>query len=559
MTRFAAPNATPSPTASVVGAAPGATLDQGVAGHWLLAALIGIVYLVGFARLTGFPMQDYANHVARAAVMADLLFHHGQHFGQVFEVHLAAVPYVLPDLLLAGLVELFGAAVGAGLFTSLTLLSLPCALVLYARSCAMGGRVGPYVFLIGLYLSVDWFFIAGFLAFRMSLALVVVSLSLAELLRRRWSGGLFAVHVSVIVLGLLTHLTAPIFMAAALGASAAVRLWQGRSTLRRELALLAPLVLVLGAYFAVTGQSHGSPANAKDWAGPGGARPWVNKIRNMGFAFMGFDRHVELLPLLLFLACILLPLGGELRRGALKIGPAFLELLVLCAVFLGLYGVLPYEDQLTLYVDVRALAMVPILAALACLRLPAGEAATRAFGNPAVLVLAALLALVQLFLVARPLGGNDAWVERYRRVEAQIPPGAWVLPVHTEIGRPYLLHVGTHVVLDRGAIEPYLFSGNFGDPMVYFRYSHPRYAPDYHWYRDSLRRGIGSAAAGVDWSRVACSYDFLLVTQPYDPALIGVPTTRIASNDAGTLLAVDKRACGPADAIAPAVAHGPQN
>src|SRR5262249_41880965 len=44
---------------------------------WAVALAIGAAYLILFARLTSFPLQDYPNHVARGVVMADLLFQHG--------------------------------------------------------------------------------------------------------------------------------------------------------------------------------------------------------------------------------------------------------------------------------------------------------------------------------------------------------------------------------------------------------------------------------------------------------------------------------------------------
>ena len=115
----------------------------GTAG-WLAALICAAVYLALIVPLTSFPMQDYANHVARAHIMADLFFHHGADFGRFFEVHLAPVPYVLPDLLLMVAVEAFGPSIGAGLFTSLVILSLPCALLFYALK-RLGLDVAPDV------------------------------------------------------------------------------------------------------------------------------------------------------------------------------------------------------------------------------------------------------------------------------------------------------------------------------------------------------------------------------------------------------------------------------
>ena len=511
---------------------------------WTVAAVIGAAYLICIVRLTSFPMQDYANHVARAAVMADLLFHQGARFGQIFQVHLTPLPYVLPDLILMSAVEIFGVAAGAAVFSTLVILSLPCALLFYAHSCNIARRALPFVFLLGLYLSIDWFFIAGFLAFRLSLALIVVSLAFAEILRRRWSLPLFGAYMVVLIVGYLTHLTAPLFMAAALGVSGVVRLCYRTTTLRREICLLVPLAMLLVAYFGVMAPSHvHSAAVMKDWGGPGGTRPWVNKIRNLRYAFMGFDRQVTVSTLVLFAACLLWPIYRA--RDRLRLGnAACVEQLALVATFLGVYVVLPFEDQITLYVSIRALPMVTILLVVACLRLPAEESAGPIFGDPRVVGLAALLAVANLVYATVPLNSNNTWISHYRAIVSSVPPGAYVLPVHTETSQQYIVHVASHVVTDRGAITPYLFSANFGDPMTYFSYKNPRYAPDFHWYRAQLHGDAKLAAdSAVDWARVACNYDFLLVTMPYDPAFIHVPTVKVASNDAAALLAVDKRAC----------------
>jgi hypothetical protein len=52
--------------------------------------------------------------------------------------------------------------------------------------------------------------------------------------------------------------------------------------------------------------------------------------------------------------------------------------------------------------------------------------------------------------------------------------------------------------------------------------------------------------APVDWNRIACDYDFLLVTRPFDAAHIRVATTTAAANETAALLAVDKQECHPA-------------
>src|SRR5262249_16993935 len=156
-------------------------------------------------------------------VMADLLFHHGVRFGQEFSTQLIAVPYILGDLVLATSVELFGTVGGAGVFTVLVLLSLPCALIFYMSVNKLAPRGRLLVFLLTLYLSTDWFWLMGFMAFRLSVAAIVATLALADLLRRRWSVAMYLVYSGALVLSYLIHLTWLVFFAVVLGVSAAVR------------------------------------------------------------------------------------------------------------------------------------------------------------------------------------------------------------------------------------------------------------------------------------------------------------------------------------------------
>jgi hypothetical protein len=517
--------------------------------NWVvIAAVLCAAYAACFGRLTSLPMQDYPNHVARAVVMADLLFHQGSSFGQYFQVHLAAMPYVLPDLVLMGLVEVFGLSVGTALFTSLVLLSLPCALYFYAGVKNFSARARLFVFMLGLYLSTDWFFLSGFMAFRLALALTIVSLAIAETLRRRWSVRVFAAHILVLVLGYLTHLTAPVFVAIALSVSALVRFWFGTATVRSESYLLAPLVMVFVWHFGVAAESHASGASVGfTWAPPGGGRAVVRKIRDLSFEFTDFNWRLARPTLILFAACLCLPAGLGFNKSAFR-NPAAVEAVVLAAAFLAVYFVLPfnYGGEEMMYLDVRALPMIPLLLLFAWVPSLSLASVQKTAASALALALATVLALGNLAYLTVSLNHADVWINNYRALEAWIPRHSYVLPVHTETKQPHLLHVGSHVVLDRGAVAPYLFNGDDGHPQQYFRYRDKPYAPHPQWYRRHLHGGAapsGSTDFSVDWNRVACTYDFLLVTNPFDAHMIGVRTITVAANASGTLLAVDEQAC----------------
>jgi hypothetical protein len=537
---------------------------------WAVACAICAAYVLFFVRLTSVPLQDYPNHVARAVVMADLLFHHGVRFGHEFTVQLMLVPYILGDLILAACVELFGTAGGTGVFTTLMLLSLPCALLFYMSVNRLGSGARLLVFLLGLYLSTDWFFLMAFMAFRMAVTALVITLALADLLRRRWSIPMFAVYVCALVLSYLTHLAWLVFFAVVLAVSGAVRWWFGTTSVRRELWLLTPLLALVAWHFGfVPPQGTDTPpVYHPEWGGLALKLPaLLAEFRGFGGLLAG--------PLILMLGlCVSIPVRHTLtQRGWMK--PAVLEQLAVAAAFLVIYIALPRELQYCAFIDLRALPVIALFLIFAALRMPPEASGGREFGTNPVLALAILLAIGNLAYLAIHVGKNDAWMERYRAVVKAIPTGVPVLSVYAgkqATSTPFL-HAGSFVLLDRGGITPYLFGGDHGDPMLYFRYKHRPYQPAEDWYdaqRVRLRlaraEASGSRSAahtlGVpegtsrwyestpapDWQRVACDYDYMLVTVPFEQAMIGVATHTIASNESAALLKVDPAAkhCGGA-------------
>jgi hypothetical protein len=162
-----------------------------------------------------------------------------------------------------------------------------------------------------------------------------------------------------------------------------------------------------------------------------------------------------------------------------------------------------------------------------------------------------------------------------------------VLPVFTapQVTVLPLPHASAFVLLDRDGLTPYLFAGNLGDPMSYFDYRKTPYAPVEQWYRlqEIWNRSpvvtVGTEGqsyrwrfrqdpaahdwqpavlAPVSWGQVACDYPYIIATQPYKPAFIGVPTRTLAANSSAALLAVDHSACRPAIHAASAAPLRPQ-
>jgi hypothetical protein len=556
---------------------PGATargaplaLDLNGKLGWTAALAIGAAYVAFFVQLTSFPLQDYPNHVARGAVMADLFFHHGARFGEQFAVQPMPVPYILGDLLLAASMELFGTSGGAGVFTALVLLSLPCALLLYMNVNRLAPRARPFVFLLSLYLSTDWFFLMGFMAFRLSIAALVATLALADLLRRRWSVPMFWVFLAALVLSYLIHLTWLVFFAVVLGVSAVVRWWFGTTSARREIWLFVPVLALLAWQFGfvqtVLPQGAGaSPLYQPEWGS------LAQKLNGFLMEFGGFGGHLAEPMIVMLIVCLFWPVRHALRRHRWISNPEVLEQLAIAAAFLALYFILPRDRNYIAFVDIRALPIVVLFVIFTVLRMPAGASGGSAFATGPVFALAMLLATGNLAYLAFHVGQDNAGLARYRALVRSVPEGASVLSVYAgpqATLRPFL-HAGAFAVLDRGSITPYLFAGNWGDPMLYFRYRHPTYRPPEMWYDAQRLRNLAATSAqpgsqwtnraepadghrpwyeitaAPDWGRIGCNYDFLLITLPFDRSSIGLATRTVAMNQSAALLKIDtdKQGC----------------
>jgi hypothetical protein len=545
---------------------------------WTIATIVCAAYVFYFATLSSYPLQDFPNHLARAVVMADLLFDHGVRFGQTYTLGLMPIPYVLHDLVLSTFVRLFGVQAGSGIFSALVMLSMPLALMFYMRATRLAPRARLFVFLIGLYLATDWFFLMAFMGFRLALAIVIVCLGLVAMLRRQWSRPLFCAYVAVLVVGYLTHLAAPVFFAMALAVSSTLRLWFRATSLKRELYLWLPVAALFALHVGLSPpHSAENPATYQFFWGT-----WHKKLQHIWFEYTRYGSALERPMLVLLLACLLWPLRNYLQLRNLTKLPV-IEPFVIAAGFLAFYFIMPQEYADSAFVDVRALPVVLLMVLLACLNVPGAQASGRSFETLPVLGLAFLLALMNFAFLVRHVGKNEVLMSQYRELGAAVPRGSYVLPIHTipkdgEI-RP-LLHAGGYLVADRGAVIPYLFSGDRGDPMKYFRYRKRPYWPDEQWYRDRLvwdeadERTFDMGGRSytwrfkyskaekfwepvsltpVDWNRVACRYDYLLMTRPVDEKLISVPTHLIRANSAAALVAVDKSACHPEAIVDPAV------
>jgi len=464
-------------------------------------------------------------------VMADLIFHHGAQFGQAFDFQLIPVPYILGDVLLATLVELFGSTLAGALWTAFVLVSLPAALLFYLRVNGVSPVGRLLVLLISLYLATDWFFLLGFTQFRLGFAITILALGVADLLRRRWSTSGFIGFCALVVVGYATHLTAVVFLAPALVTSSLVRFWFRTTTVRREILLLAPALVVLGWHYGIVNRAYaeGSVADYPYY--------WGNvhrKISRLSLSLLRIRSSTATLLLLVLMACVVWGLWRNLRLRTLT-KPAVVEMLALAATFLGLYVVLPSQYSDASYVDVRALVPMALFLILACAHLRESGAPQKGVWRPLfIMPFAVALAVCNLAWLVAYTSKHNAWGNSYREIVATVPRGAYVLPIYTSAMNQDvypLLHMGSFVVTDRGAVIPSLFSGKSGSHLKYFRYKATLYSPPEFWYND-VGRDL------VSWPAVACDYQYLLVSKPFDERRIGLPTALVSENDRAALLAI---------------------
>lgn len=498
-------------------------------------------YLPVIAQSSPIGLGDISNHLARAYIMADLIFHHGVRFGAQFEYHFLAVPYIATDLLLTGAVEVLGPSLAVASFTVLTFLSAPAALLLYFR--VISGRRGKalvrdesamLLLLCAAYLSTDFFFVVGFFAFQLGLACVIAILAVVEALRRRWSGGLFALYGAFVAAAYLVHLSTLLFLAVAVAGSAIVRLWSRSSTWRRELLLLSPLLALAAWHFGVAEQYH----RPTDLAGA--VYRWGTLRGKALWAAHNFHRYGGRLDEflgLLYVASLLALVRARAWRDAFA-SPRVIEALALAAAFFGLYVALPFSFAEGTYIDIRALAPAALFLLLACLQLPRVKPRPRS--SRAAPSLALVLALALSILNVAYLGWHfselSSWSMEYRALFAEIPRSARVLPVRTLATLWPYTDPSTITVIDRQALVPDLFSANTGAPMTYFRYvDHPDMPAD-DWY-------ITGSSPQPDWRQIACTYRDILITRPFDSTRIGVATHLVAETSSAALLAIDPRAC----------------
>ena len=490
--------------------------------HHVVFAVLTCSYALFCLSLANAPMQDLPNHLARAHIIADLLLNQGRSFGNEFAVGLEFTPYLAGDLILAALDRLVGMEWTSRIWITASMLALPWStwFVLGVQGCSQKARVVGS--LLALYLATDWFFVSGFLNYRISVACVLFTYGWFLKAQASGSAKAYLFYVLLLVAGYAMHLSALIFIAAAVASTLAIGVLGGRQSMGWGLVLLLPAMVVLVLHFGLT-NDHAGGQFATHWGTP------ASKLRRALSSVVRFDAKWELPLFGAFLVAVFGALfgGGGLKQTLRSSSTP----LLLAAMFAALYVALPLEHGGVYDVDNRALPLALLWLLLA--GIVAFDSATAT--HDWVFALAVAVAGLNLLYLGIKILPQDRDMSAYKSIAGEVPSSARVLPVNTRLamGRYEAFpHAGAFVTAQSGALTPYLFAAPLQPNIGYFRYLHRPQAPSLFWYtrNDDV----------VNWEKVRETYDYLLVTNPYDARRIPLPVAVTSSNNVATLLKIEK-------------------
>jgi hypothetical protein len=483
-------------------------------------AVVLSAYLLLWWSMPGLPFLDLPNHVARAAVMSDLLFGEGGQFADEFSLRLTAVPYVLGDLGLAALVWIAGASAAGRLWVILSFACLPLAVLAFMKLQGFRRSTIVVALLMTTYLATDWFFMSGFMSFRLAVAFTVLCIGfLCSMLDRAQSTPLVAGYVCSLAAGYFTHLSALVFVTAAAGALTLIYMARLRVNLRTVALVLAPLAFLWLLYLTGTVASE-----AVSFRGD-----IVDKVTRTITAFVRFDGAIEGTLLVAFVLTCAAMCGGLIRQFK---NERVIVYAVVAAAFFATYLALPKIQGTVFEIDSRALPLMWTFIMFAALAAWEANHTARYSG---FVIAAFVLAAANLSLLTMKLRPRDQTLQEIRAIAGEAPAGSRVLPVNTiklsDRTQPFG-HAGAWATIDRGALTPYIFGGDAGDPMSYFSYKNRPQAP---W---AFECTLGDCV--IDWNQMGRTYDFVLVAGRLESAMIKIPTTVVARNASAALLRIDR-------------------
>ena len=481
----------------------------------LLITVILALYLIVWWLFPAMPYFDLPNHVTRCYLIGEVLKQ--SELGQLFTFDFHFMPYILGDLLLAGILQFTSIEVGGVLWVTLAFISLPIGVWFYLRALESTKHQQAFAFLLSTYLSTSAFFLFGYNNFCISIGLTFIALGCLEIFlvrleRREFISALLALCLLFLSLFscYLMHLAGYFFCAIIAAVLLLSRLLSKRLPFFHT--VLAGLPFLAIALYHVATQTGHSSTRTELWE----LRPLLKKFPAFGSAFIRFDYPIDIFLFSIFAGLIVLLLISGLKNLSTKETRlrAYEHVAILLALLVT-YFALPVGSGTLFEIDVRALPFISICGMFLALHLGKDGVRKQRF----FLYFAIFLSLSNLAYIVYRLKPHNDFLSGYNQALMQIPVKQTVLPISTipDEGRYGIgVNAGTIYTLLRHGLTPYIFSGNNkGEPFTYFNYRNEPYEPFGFWYIRNLDKD-------VQWDEVQKTYDYIVITKPYDRSRIGL-------------------------------------
>jgi len=477
----------------------------------LIAFIVAVSYVVSFLLLQNLPFTDAPNHVARAAIMTSLWTDPKSPFIGMYLVRHVFMPYMLPDLLLAALLRI---GLGYSVWPALTMAAFAASILYYAWQLLSAWWTRVAAALLAWYFATNYLFVLGFFAFEWGLVASFFALGALE-------AGWIVLYVAACVVCYGSHLAALAILAAIVGTRGAFRAVRKQQTWARWLWELVPFGL-LGAYHFLFVPSHPEAAGGTVAHNTIGDK--LGHFLEAMFVRQNYAIDRSILALFFAIIACSIWFAGKTRFRRQW------ELLVVCGIAAAIYFILPFGVGAIYYIDERALPFFYV--PLAVLSLKMLEDAK--FGRIQVLLGAcALLVAANFASLASFLPRQNRDLGAYREALRAVPARKLVLTVNTrqKDGNTWpMRHAGSFYATDREGYAPYLFNArSFGGPSGYFVDLTSIYQPPPNWYTDSFT---------PDWEQIERTYDYLVVTKPWEDGRIDRKLSIVYENDVATVFRV---------------------
>jgi hypothetical protein len=475
----------------------------------------GMLMLLAFClwslSLLAAPFGDLPSHLVRSDIVWKAFANLPSDPESPFLVDFPLRSYLLGDLMLGGLVQLFGWGAGGAVWSTGAFILVPLSVFAIASKLGLARRGSIIAALFSTYPATSQFFVLGFHHFQIAAALLILGFAVVgDALSGRKTSLAWIGYWVLIVVSYFIHPAPFIFGGVVALLLGCYGLWKCRKEFLPRLATLwLPFAALSTLHFVVIGSNE----SLVSWGSVG------DKLLRLGSLSVRYELSVEIA----LLACLVaIGLWSLLKRPS---SPAVHEsnLWKLLLTLLIIYFALPRETTTGFEVDSRALFFVQIVMIL----IVAGRVDTWRTGLPLLLLVCVLAA--NLGLVGANLYRNNRWNLQYLELLAKLPPQSRFLPVETgPWPRPgnFMAHTPELAWFVNRSVSPYLFSRTNANPQVYFDYRDPTQAPVRTWYR---REGP------ITWSTFP-GYSHVVVTRPVDLTLMPPGHQVVWRNDFGLVL-----------------------